>query len=359
MDSGYDLRKKFIINTVFILLIIFISYVLLKYGISIVSPFIFAFIFAYILNKPARAISTSTRLPHKLVAFFIILIFYAVAGIVVFLLGVRLTSTITRIVSMIPSIYDKQIGPLLMSAFRSIEEIVYDIDPAIVEVLNEGFTQFIRTMGETVTNFSLRLLRSISDIASSLPLFFIKVLLMVISTFFIAMDFDNLVAFTRRQFSQQGNKVINTIHQYIVNTLFVVIRSYAIIMFITFIELSIGLTILGIKNSILIAFLISIFDILPVLGTGGIMVPWVIVTLLQGNISRGLGLFLVYITVTIVRNIIEPRIVGKELGIHPVVTLISMFVGGNLFGVVGVFGLPVILSLLVHLNKAEIIRVLK
>ena len=130
-------------------------------------------------------------------------------------------------------------------------------------------------------------------------------------------------------------------------------------MSITFIELSIGLSILKVENSIIIAFLIAIFDILPVLGTGGIMIPWTIITAIQGNIPMAIALLVVYLVITIIRNIIEPKIVGSQIGLHPVVTLVSMFVGAQMFGVIGLFGFPITLSLLRHLNDTGVIKLFK
>ena len=144
-----------------------------------------------------------------------------------------------------------------------------------------------------------------------------------------------------------------------VGTLFVCIRSYALIMSITFVELSLGLTVIGVKNSILIAFLISVFDVLPVLGTGGIMIPWTVISALTGNYSLSLGLLIVYLFITVIRNIIEPKIVGSQIGLHPVVTLASMFAGVQLLGVVGLFGFPISLSLLRHLNDNGTIHIFK
>jgi predicted PurR-regulated permease PerM len=113
---------------------------------------------------------------------------------------------------------------------------------------------------------------------------------------------------------------------------------------------------LNISNAILIAIITAVFDILPVLGTGGILIPWAIMTLFQGNYQTGIGLLLVYLFVTVVRNILEPKIVGGQLGIHPVVTLMSMFVGVNLLGVIGLFGFPITISLLKHLNDTGTIN---
>ena len=116
---------------------------------------------------------------------------------------------------------------------------------------------------------------------------------------------------------------------------------------------------IGVNRSLLIAFLISVFDVLPVLGTGGIMIPWTILTALQGNYPLSAGLLTVYLIITVIRNIIEPKIVGSQIGLHPVVTLSSMFVGAQLFGVLGLFGFPIGLSLLRHLNDNGTLRVYK
>ena len=109
----------------------------------------------------------------------------------------------------------------------------------------------------------------------------------------------------------------------------------------------------------LIALLISVFDILPVLGTGGIMIPWVVIDVILGNYSLALGLLVLYLIITVIRNIIEPKIVGKQIGLHPVITLASMFVGVQLLGVWGLFGFPIGLSLLRHLNDTGTVKIFR
>lgn len=210
-----------------------------------------------------------------------------------------------------------------------------------------------------VSSLSMSAMGTISGVASSLTGLFIKLLLMIISTFFIAADYELLTGFFLKQLDGKSKQIFLQVKKYVVGTLFVCIRSYALIMTITFIELSVGLSIIGVKNSILIAFLISVFDILPVLGTGGIMIPWTIIAALTGDYSLSIGLLIVYLIITVIRNIIEPKIVGSQIGLHPVVTLASMFVGVQLLGVVGLFGFPISLSLLRHLNDNGTIHLFK
>ena len=165
--------------------------------------------------------------------------------------------------------------------------------------------------------------------------------------------------FCLKQLNDRARGIAVEIKNYIVGTLFVCIRSYLLIMSITFVELAIGLSLIRIPRAVLVALLIAVFDILPVLGTGGIMLPWVVIAALQGDISRAVGLLVIYLIITVIRNIIEPKIVGKQLGLHPVVTLVAMFVGASFAGIIGLFGLPIGLSLLCDLNNRGVIRIFK
>ncbi|WP_320164225.1 sporulation integral membrane protein YtvI [uncultured Trichococcus sp.] len=359
MESQYNKKKCFIINTIYLLLIVLIAYVFFTYAINLISPFIFAFLIAYLLKRPTKSLSVMLKISPKIVSVVLVLLFYSTIGLLFSLIGVKLISVVTGLISGLPMIYETQLEPYLVNLFDVLEQAIYRLDPALVDVLNEGFDQFVNSLGEDVKNISLSLVGSLSSIASSLPEFLLKIVLMIISTFFIAMDYDSLAQFISRQFSKRNNEVVQKIKQYMFHTLFVVVRSYLLIMGITFIELSVGLSVIGIPNAVLIAFMIAIFDILPVLGTGGIMIPWILITFLQGNYQVSIGILVVYIVVTIVRNILEPKIVGGQLGLHPVVTLMSMFVGVNLIGVIGLFGFPITLSLLKHLNDTGTIKLFK
>ena len=78
-----------------------------------------------------------------------------------------------------------------------------------------------------------------------------------------------------------------------------------------------------------IAICIAIFDILPVAGSGGILIPWALVALVTGNVGQCIGLLVIYAIITVVRQYIEPKIVGNSLGVHPLVTLAGLYFGLN------------------------------
>ena len=124
-------------------------------------------------------------------------------------------------------------------------------------------------------------------------------------------------------------------------------------MFLTLIEVFLGLTVLKVKNAFIIAVVIALVDFLPVLGTGIIMVPWALFCAFSGNPVLAVGLAVLYIIILILRNFLEPKIVSQQTGINPLFTLISMFAGLKLFGGVGLVLFPLILIVTIKYYKEE------
>lgn len=212
---------------------------------------------------------------------------------------------------------------------------------SIVRIIGDALGS---SLNKVFTLLSQYIVGLISSIITFVPSFFLSTLIMIIATFFFVVDYDKIISFFDTKASSKWQERLAAIKYYIRNTLFVVIRSYAIIMLLTFTELSIMFFICSIEHPFLIAGLIAVFDIMPVLGTGGIMLPWAIISFLLGDYLRGIQLVVIYIIVTAVRNYVEPKVVGVQLGLHPLVTLISMFIGLRLFGFLGLFGLPIGIS---------------
>ena len=352
-------RKKFIVNFMFFGIWVLIAFVLLQYGIPALAPFALAVVISWIVKRPIEWLMRKLHMPRRWAAILVLLIFYSTAGILVSLAAIKILSEIVTLVGSIPDIYENLISPAMNTLMEKIEQSFLGMDSSLAAALEQMLEQFVASIGDILSSLSMSVMGMVSGITSSLPGLFIKIVLLIISTFFITIDYDKLTGFFYRQFRGESKKTFLEIKEYIFGTLFVCIRSYGIIMSITFVELSFGLSVLRIENAVLIAFLISIFDILPVLGTGGIMIPWVVLTALKGDYSLALGLLLVYVVITVMRNIIEPKIVGKQIGLHPILTLSSMFLGVQLFGVIGLFGFPIGLSLLGHLNSRGIIHLFR
>ena len=113
------------------------------------------------------------------------------------------------------------------------------------------------------------------------------------------------------------------------------LRAYLLILLTTFAELFVGFLILRVRYAFLLSLLIAVVDIFPVLGVGTVLIPWAVVLLIRKNFYLGFGLLILYGVVTVLRQIIEPRLVGKSLGLHPLAALIASYAGWRWFGFLG------------------------
>ena len=138
-----------------------------------------------------------------------------------------------------------------------------------------------------------------------------------------------------------------------------ILRVYLLLMCITFVELFIGFKILRVDMAFFYAFLTAIVDILPVLGTGTVLIPWGIIACILGNMGMGVGILILYVIITAVRQFLEPKIIGQQVGLHPIVTLICIFAGGKFMGILGIFLFPIMATVLKKMNDEGTIHLWK
>lgn len=351
--------SKFLITFAYYAVIAALAYVVLRYALPMLAPFVIGAAIAYLLRFPIRFLHRKAKLPYKGAAILVVLLFFGLIGTALVLAGVKAINWLVDAINLLPTMYTTHALPFFAEVTQNLEKIFIDLDPDTLSTLENLAQKALDSAGSLISSLSGTAVSALSGAAVSIPGLFLKLVLLIISTFFIAIDYETIKAFLVRQLDDKTHNLLWEIKNYVGGTLWVCIRSYAIIMTLTFVELSIGLSIVKIDHAVIVALLIAIFDILPVLGTGGIMIPWTVLTAIQGDFRLSLGLLIIYIVITIIRNIIEPKIVGGQLGLHPVVTLSSMFAGAQLFGVIGLFGFPIGLSLLHHLNDRGVIKVLK
>lgn len=352
-------RRTFIINATYFCIFAAAAVLMLKFGLPVLMPFVLGFGFAYFLRKPVAFLQRALRMPGKLPAVIVVTAFYVAIGTVLAFISIKSVAGIENLILSLPRVYSSRVVPALAELFANIEELALRINVNIFNLISAWDDQIMSTLSKLASSLSVSAMSAVTGIAASLPGFFIKLLLMIISTYFIAADYNKIKDFFLSQLSGKGQEIFMQVKEYLIGTLFVCLRSYLLIMLITFVELSVGLSIIGIKNAVAIAAIIAVFDVLPVLGTGGIMIPWGVAALVLGRVPLGLKLLGVYIAITVIRNIIEPKIVGSQLGLHPVVTLASMAAGVRLFGVIGLFGFPIGLSLMCYLDNNGVINVFK
>ena len=343
-------RRAFIINFIFYITVLFLIYFVIKYALVWFLPFVIGFGIAFILKPLIRKISNKYSLNSKLVAGILVTLFYLTVGALLTVGIIKISVGLKDLFMALPDIYINKIEPGVYEIVDKIEQSIDNLDPALVEGIMDITMSFGKSIADIITKVSTGFAKSISSVVSSVPSIFIIIMFSIISSYFVAIDYNLIATFIARQFPKKVSATIFEVKNQVIGTLFKLIKSYTILISMTFVELSIGFIILKINNPLQLAFLIAIVDILPILGTGGILVPWAIISLIKGDLYLGIGMAILYIVTLIVRNIVEPKLVGKEIGLHPLIMLICMYIGIKLFGFLGIFILPLLLIIFMKVN---------
>lgn len=370
--TGIEKKRNFIINTVYTVIIVALFYLFFKYAFGTLLPFIVAIAAAMMLQKPVNFISRKTPIKRGLASVFCVLLsFFALISVLVLLgiwAGSELKGFIDYIVIQmedIPAFIDK-IKDYLANGLSFLPD---KLENSITSFVSEKLSSLLNApdapAGESMSiDFSALStpLLSILDTAKAIPTTLVSILVALIACCFMTSDYKTLRNLVLGFFRPETRDKIVRAKNLLVPSLGKMAKAYGKIITITFCELSLGLgllKLLGIYEGgyiFIIALGIALIDIVPVLGTGTVLIPWALISLFNGNYAMAIGLIIMYVCITVIRQIIEPKLVAAQLGIPAFLMVIAMFMGTKLFGFIGLFLLPITLVMLKLLNDEGIIQ---
>lgn len=348
-----EFKKKFVINAAFFAIILLIGVAAYKYLLPILTPFIIGLIIAMIVHVPLKRIPVKTVKAKRLIAAVFCTLFFLLVGGLLTLFGAGIVSEVKNFIQTLPDLFKNSIYPLFSQLANKVREILSPFGPDVTDwVLNLG-KSIASSLGNLATNLSAGAVKLVANGAVSIPNLIIQIIIVVVSSFYISADYDLILSFLAKLIPEKKRSVaLDTLH-YAKTAVVVFIKSYSIIFFMTFTELLIGLLILRIPYAPAIAFAIALFDLMPVLGTGGVLLPWTLILVLLGNYPLAIGILLLYIIITAVRNSVEPRIIGDQIGLHPLATLVAMMVGLGLLGIIGMMLFPIGLVAITNMRRTK------
>ncbi|MBQ6948046.1 MAG: sporulation integral membrane protein YtvI [Firmicutes bacterium] len=356
---NYEHQKQYLIKAIYAISVIALVIFIFRYAIFWLMPFVFAFGVAFVTKPLTNMITRVLKCNRKPIAALICFLFYGTIGVLVTILLVNLMVAVREWAIDIPALYEEEFLPDMAETYNDIVTLAGRVSPELameVEIIANNMANEVQGL---ISNISGSLLGTISALALSIPSLFISVIFAIIGSFFISMDYYRITNFLVGQFNEKNQKIIMDAKNHLVNSFFKIITSYGAIMCITFMELIIGFKLAGIDRFILLAFCVALMDIMPVLGTGGVMVPWIVIELVMRDFRMALTLLAIYLFVTVVRNIVEPKLVGHRVGLHPVLMLFSMFIGGTVLGPLGIVIMPFMMIVVKNLNESGQINVYK
>ena len=371
--TGTEKKTKFIINTVYVAIIVALFYLFFKYALGTVFPIICAAVVAMILQKPVDFVNKKTHINRGFVsAVFVLLSFFfivAVLSLIIVWVGTELKGFFRYFMVQledIPALVEKVRGYLanILTFLPEKAEI------AVTNFINEKINTLFNSSPDAPTaptDFDFSILSTpllgIWNTAKQIPTTLVSIVVAIVACCFMTADFASLRNLVLSFFKPETKEKIIRAKRLLFPSLGKMIKAYAIIITITFCELALGLSILKLMNIyeggyiFIIAAITAIIDIVPVLGTGTVLIPWALYNFISGNYSLAIGLIIIYVCITVIRQVIEPKLVATQLGLPAFLTIVSMFIGSQIFGVIGIFILPITIVMLKLLDDEGILNI--
>ncbi len=350
MENIIENRRSFIINFFYFAIFIGLYYFIVKYAFGYILPFVVAAALAVFLQKPVRKISSKLHIKaHGAVSIILVLL------IVVLIVGVA------ALLGWLGARELKEFFDYLFSKFHSLNDVVVALEEFSVKItakLPQGvgatvheylYDFFEKLSGESSVIDMSMLSAPLSgawSVVKGIPSVFLGVLVTVISCVFMTSEYDLIKGTLLGMMTEsKGQKLISS-KQTVTRGVGKLIKAYLTLMLITFSEMFLGLNLLKIIGVYdggyiaVISFVTCVIDIIPVLGTGTVIIPWSIYSFATGNIGFGIGLVIIYCVITVLRQIIEPKLVANQAGLPAIATIMAMFIGARIFGAFGIVLLP-------------------
>lgn len=344
MSLAENRKVKFLINVLFIAVCVVLAYFGLRYLPGLFMPFILALLIVLVTNPLVNFVERKLKIPRKIGGPIITIL---AIGLIVLLFYFLITVVLGEATDLV-----KDISSLLKSMPEKWEKVIASYEAfldriGLPEALRNAF-DFNRLITNMTSSLSqtLDVQNIVSGIVTNASTFLFSFFIFVVASVLLSADYIRIRAFVMRQLSPKHQKTMLNVKAFMKTTVWGYTKTYAIIFAFYFVAMFVLFLVLKVEHAALLAFLIALVDLLPVLGLGIVFIPWSIVSFIGGDVWFGIALIAAYVVLTFVRNLIEPKLIGKQVGIHPFVALLALYLGLELFGVVGVFILPLAVILL-------------
>ncbi|SDJ11278.1 sporulation integral membrane protein YtvI [Natribacillus halophilus] len=332
------------------------------YLFTLTYPFIIAAVIAWMLSPLLKYLKIKLKFPSGVASFISLLVGMSLLGGIItgltFLgiygfrqLSEQLPGWIEQGAEQLQRIFNETILPI----WTEMTGFFDNLTAAQQQTMQEGITQLGNQIGNILGNLGQTIADGLGNIFTAIPTFLLVIIFVFLAVYFIGKDMGAIkVGLQRRIPKFVQAKFVLFIQQMRVRV-FGFIRAQLILMFITSVLVLIGLLILGTENPLMMAIIIGVAEILPYLGTGTILIPWAIYSFVTGEIFMGIALSILYIVVVIVRQSLEPKVLSSSMNLNALGVLLSLFIGLQLFGVIGLIIGPALLVIITILNDIGVV----
>ena len=321
-----------------------------KYWFPIVLPFLIGGAMAIGAEPAAHMMQNKAKLPRWAASFLAVTAFFALVVTALGLLVSVLVKQMGRLSGLMP-----QLAEAVARGLEAMEQRLLNLSTRLPDSLEQTAVSGVQRLFSDSSNLLdqavSRVPQAATGLVGALSQGAFVTFTAILSAYMISARLPKLKQWMRHKLPQRKQDKIRSSVQGLRQAILGWLGAQGKLMGLTFLLLSGGFFLLKTENTLLLAALVTLVDAFPILGTGTVLIPWSTVCLLQGDTARGIGLLAVYAVVWLVRSVLEPRLVGKELGLDPLVTLFSIYAGFQLLGIGGMLIAPFAAMVVTQLIK--------
>lgn len=331
IDVGY--LKKVTKRLLTVIITIIGIYIAFKMAVFYM-PFLIAFIIAIIVEPIIRKVHKKMHLTRKTSAVIVLVVVFAIIiGFLIWGIAVLIDEGSSLLSSL--NFYIDEGYNYIMEYLDMINLDEIQISEEVEKIIKNSTSNLLDNVSKWITNFLTSMLTKISSIGAV----GVYAVITILATYFICADRLFILDQIEHHFPKEWVKKLSKNIKKIIALLGGYLKAEAILIVINFILVLIGLFAfeifgLNVGYPLLMALLIAFTDALPIVGSGTIMLPWAIISAMNGNINLALALFILFVVISVVRQLLEPKVVSNQIGIHPIFTLIAMYTGFKAMGVI-------------------------
>jgi len=318
--------------------------------ISTLFPFIAALVMTWFFHPLVRKIHEKIRIPRKILSFVFVILFFIIVGGLITLFFYKIISEVAIFIN---NLIKNDINlSTILSSDNILSGFLSTLPENVSVAIQDGITNIILWINEVLSSSLSSISSRIGNFIAGVPSFFFSLVVFLTAMYYILADYPNLRALVSDRFSGELRKFMGFIKISTVAAFGAYLRAQLFLSLGVFVILLIGFAIIGQKFAFLLAFVLAILDFIPVIGSGSILVPWALITLITGNYTMTFQLMLIWGVVILFRRLFEPKIVGSQTNLSPLLSLLSMYIGMRIAGVTGMIFAPVFIQVFKQVCKA-------
>lgn len=314
-------------------------------------PFITSYLLSLLVNPMADGLQKRFHLPRGISAALVVVLTVGVIGFII-------SGVVWKIIDEVKGIYEDL--PAIVANIRMTWYNITTSFSGLWDNLPEGARVTANDMYAQITDRiadfakNTEIVSYAGNMAKKLPSIFISIIVFLISLYFMVSDNETVARAVKKPFSKKFAEKLAGLKLEIKHYVGGYVKAQLVIMCIAFAILMIGLSLMGVKYALVIALAIAVVDALPFFGSGTVLIPWAVISFISGSFSTGIRLIIIYLIVLLTRQFIEPKLVSKNIGMHPILTLMSMYIGYRVFSIGGMILGPLMLMMTISFYKVGI-----